>query len=86
MFISSNEGNSKTITNGIRVEVSFEQREKVLQVLYGLKWQASSYKQAMFIPFRANEKFNVGIQKTIHAETKLVFGYYKAESVPDEMS
>ena len=63
LFTTTNEGRSKTITNGIRVEVSFENREKVLKTLYRLQWEKGPYKGALFIPFRSSEIFTGEMQK-----------------------
>ena len=47
---------------GIRVEVAFEKKEMIMKELYALKWNEGPYKDAQFIPFRANESYTHAMQ------------------------
>ena len=47
---------------GIRVEVAFEKKEMIMKELYALKWNEGPYKDAQFIPFRANESYTHEMQ------------------------
>ena len=53
---------TKVITNGLRVEASFEKREAILQELYKLEWSEGPYKDALFIPYRENEVYTKEMQ------------------------
>ena len=52
----------RILTYGIRVEVTFEQKEAILQQLYKLKWKEGPYKEALFVPFRKNQEFTNEMQ------------------------
>ena len=60
--LANDDKGSKVITRAIRVEASFEHREKIMKELYRLKWRQGPYKDALFVPNRATEKFTHDMQ------------------------
>ena len=53
---------SKAITNGLRVEISFEKRNEIFRALYALNWSKGPYKGALFVPYRENAEFTKEMQ------------------------
>ena len=64
LFKETTEGGQlkRILTRGIRVEVTFEKKEEIMQQLYKLKWQQGPYKDSLFIPFRSNEEYTEEMQ------------------------
>ena len=67
----------KIITDGLRVEVTFERKEAVLQALVSLEWENGPYSQSCFVPYRVNETYTdemqenlIRLQKSYIATTK----------------
>ena len=53
---------NRILTYGIRVEVTFERKEEILQQLFKLSWKSGPYKEARFVPFRKNQEFTNEMQ------------------------
>ena len=53
---------TQIITDGLRVEVTFERREAVLQALFSLKWEKGPYNKSCFVPYRVNDHYTDGMQ------------------------
>ena len=62
-IVLTNKDNTKTITQGIRIEVAFEKKMEVLALLYTIPWNEGPYKHVQFIPFKTNIHFTIENQR-----------------------
>ena len=61
----ADEKKTKIITDGLRVEVTFEKKETVLPALLSLNWENGPYNESCFVPYRVNENYTDEMQEKL---------------------
>jgi len=77
----NDEDNTRTITQGVRVEVCFEKKNEVLTFLYTLPWENGPYKQVQFIPFRTTHQFTQSNQREAIRQQNIFLSHTKQKVV-----
>ena len=77
----NNNDNTRTITQGVRVEVCFEKKNEVLTFLYTLPWEQGPYSQVQFIPFRTTNQFTQANQREAIRQHNVFLSHTKQKVV-----
>jgi len=77
----NNTDNTRTITQGVRVEVCFEKKNEVLTFLYTLPWENGPYSQVQFIPFRTTNQFTQANQREAIRQHNIFLSHTKQKVI-----